>query len=72
VRGWIAQFKADVIRTLRRTGLDELQAPDVRRLCDEGFANQLMRLDGSGGDRRRRARRDRPLRPRPVELVILY
>jgi hypothetical protein len=27
VRDWIAQFRADVIRSLRRTGLDELQAP---------------------------------------------
>jgi hypothetical protein len=47
VRDWIAQFRADVIRSLRRTGLDELQAPIFVGSSDEGFANQLMRLQGS-------------------------
>ena len=46
VRGWIAQFRADVIRSLRRAGLDELQAPVFVGSSDEGFANQLMRLSG--------------------------
>jgi len=72
VRGWIAQFKADVIRSLRRTGLDELQAPIFVGSSDEGFANQLMRLTGSvviGVVAREAIDRAGPAY---VELVILY
>ena len=72
VRGWIAQFRADVIRALRRAGLDELQAPIFVGSSDESFANQLMRLSGQvvigvvARDAIERAG------PAYVELVILY
>lgn len=46
VRGWIAQLRSDTIRYLRRSGLDELQAPRFSGVSDEAFANQLMRLSG--------------------------
>jgi hypothetical protein len=72
VRDWIAQFRADVIRSLRRTGLDELQAPIFVGSSDEGFANQLMRLRGSvviGVVARGAIDRAGPAY---VELVILY
>lgn len=72
VRGWIAQFRADVIRTLRRSGLDELQAPLFVGSSDEGFANQLMRLSGPvtiGVVAREAIDRAGPAY---VEMVILY
>jgi len=46
VRGWIAQLRSDTIRHLRRSGLDELQAPRFTGVSEEAFANQLMRLSG--------------------------
>jgi len=72
VRGWIAQFRADVIRALRRTGLDELQAPTFVGSSDEGFSNQLMRLSGEvviGVVAREAIDRAGPAY---VELAILY
>ncbi|MDA0700533.1 MAG: hypothetical protein O3A02_04935, partial [bacterium] len=72
IRGWIAQFKADVIRSLRRTGLDELQAPIFVGSSDEGLANQLMRMTGTvviGVVAREAIDRAGPAY---VELVVLY
>ena len=72
VRGWIAQFRADIIRSLRRTGLDELQAPIFVGSSDEAFANQLMRLEGAvviGVIAREPIERAGPAY---VEFVILY
>ncbi|MFU8887905.1 MAG: DUF3084 domain-containing protein [Trueperaceae bacterium] len=72
VRGWIAQFRADIIRTLRRSGLDELQAPVFVGSSDEAFANQLMRLEGAaviGVVAREPIERAGPAY---VEFVILY
>jgi uncharacterized protein (DUF3084 family) len=72
IRTVIAQVKAEALRVVRRSGLDELQAPVYEGVSDESFMNQLLRLSGpvvigvmtvDAVDRAGPAR---------VELVIVY
>ena len=72
IRTVIAQVKAEALRVVRRSGLDELQAPVYQGVSDENFMNQLLRLSGpvvigvmtvDAVDRAGPAR---------VELVIVY
>jgi hypothetical protein len=42
----ISQLKADALRVVRRSGLDELQVPEYVGASDESFTNQLLRLSG--------------------------
>ncbi len=46
LRTAIAQLKGDALRVARRAGLDELKVPEYVGASDEGFANQLLRLEG--------------------------
>ncbi len=46
LRTAIGQLKAEALRVARRAGLDELKVPQYVGASDEGFANQLLRLEG--------------------------
>ncbi len=46
LRASINQLKAEALRLVRRSGLDELQVPIYVGASDEGFTNQLLRLEG--------------------------
>jgi uncharacterized protein (DUF3084 family) len=46
IRTAISQLKAEALRVSRRAGLDELQVPAYVGASDEGFSNQLLRLQG--------------------------
>jgi uncharacterized protein (DUF3084 family) len=46
LRTAISQLKADALRLVRRSGLDELQVPEYVGASDESFTNQLLRLSG--------------------------
>jgi len=68
----ISQLKADALRFVRRSGLDELQVPEYVGASDESFTNQLLRLHGPvviGVASVEPIDRAGPAR---VELVIVY
>jgi uncharacterized protein (DUF3084 family) len=72
IRSAIAQIKADAVRVVRRSGLDELQAPVYEGVSDESFMNQLLRLAGPAVIGVMTVDAVDRAGPARVELVIVY